>query len=193
MKAILAAEDNDSPADPITIACPSKTVQFANHMILGSQMELSEIDELSKRLIREEAGRAFRLQASASMDMWLCIKRAISSAEHAKKAYEDGRAKVTEAGKALQDQAHLLKDKQAAERQVKASEAKLAEMRAALDAAVTAAIDAEAAKEAVQTALEDSERAKTAEIDLAVREAIRGYRSSEEFTVLLDRKVGSHR
>lgn len=49
------------------------------------------------------------------MDMWLCMKRAISTAERLKRAYDDGRAKVTEAGKALQDQAHLLKDKQAAE------------------------------------------------------------------------------
>ncbi|CAL8162744.1 unnamed protein product [Prunus armeniaca] len=140
-RAIFAAEDDDGHAKPITIACSSKTVQFANHMILSSQMELLEIEELPKRLIREEAGRAFRLQAS---------------------------------------------DKQAAERQVKASEAKLAEMRAALDAAMTAVKDVVEVKEAVQTALEESERAKTAEIDAAVREAIRGYRSSEEFTVLLD-------
>ncbi|CAL9011370.1 unnamed protein product [Prunus brigantina] len=184
-RAILAAEDDDSVVDPVTIACPSKMVQFANHMVLGSQMELSEIDELPKRLLWREAGCAFRLQASASMDMWLCMRRAITVAERTKKAYEDGHVKVAEAGKALQDQAHLHKDKQAAERYVKDSEAKLEEMRVALDAAVAAAKDAEAAKEA------ESERAKAAEIDAAVREAIRGYRSSEEFTVLLDREVGS--
>ncbi|CAL9000862.1 unnamed protein product [Prunus brigantina] len=68
------APEPSSPADPVTLACPSKTVQFANHMILGSQMELSEIEDLPKKLLREEAGRAFRLQASASMDMWLCVK-----------------------------------------------------------------------------------------------------------------------
>ncbi|CAL2224574.1 unnamed protein product [Prunus armeniaca] len=33
-RAILVVEDDDSP----TIACSSKTVQFANHMILGSQI-----------------------------------------------------------------------------------------------------------------------------------------------------------
>lgn len=137
-------------------------------------MDLSEIEELPKRLLREEAGCAFRLQASvsfllcklmitvssytfadsvfifqASIDILLCMKRAISAPKCAKKAYDDGRAKVAEAGKALQDHAHLLKDKQAAKRLVKASEAKLAEMRAALEAALTAAKDAEAAKEAV--------------------------------------------
>ncbi|CAL2276723.1 unnamed protein product [Prunus armeniaca] len=64
-------------------------------------MELNEIEELPKKLLREEAGRAFRLQASVSMDMWLCIKRAINAAEKAKKAYEDGRARVAEAGKAI--------------------------------------------------------------------------------------------
>ncbi|CAL9018063.1 unnamed protein product [Prunus brigantina] len=125
-RAILAAEDDDAPADPVTLACPPKTVQFVNHMILGSQMELSDIEELPKKSLREEAGRAFRLQASASMDMWLCAKRAINAAEKAKKAYEDGRAKVAEAGKAIQTQANLVKDMQAAERQIKGYEAKFA-------------------------------------------------------------------
>ncbi|CAL8094086.1 unnamed protein product [Prunus armeniaca] len=100
-RAILAAEDDDTSAELVTIACPSKTVQFANHMIFGSQMELSEIEELPKKLIREEADRAFHLQASALMDMWLCVKRAISAAERTKRAYDDGRAKVAEAGKAF--------------------------------------------------------------------------------------------
>ncbi|CAL8163010.1 unnamed protein product [Prunus armeniaca] len=105
-------------------------------------MELNEIEELPKRLIQEEAGHAFCLQASvsfqpfpgrltdcflyissdipfvphASMDMWLCVKRAINAAKKAKKAYEDGRARVAEAGKAIQDHANLAKDLQAAER-----------------------------------------------------------------------------
>ncbi|CAL9020940.1 unnamed protein product, partial [Prunus brigantina] len=170
-RAILAAEDDDAPADPVTIACPSRTIQFTNHMILGSQMELYEIDELRKRLFREEARCAFRLQASTSMDMWLCMKWTITTAECTKKAYEGGRVKGAEAGKALQDHAHLLRDKQAAERQVKASEAKLAKITAALETALVAIKDVQVAKGAVQ--------------------AIRGYRSSEEFTVLLVKEVGS--
>ncbi|BBH09626.1 hypothetical protein Prudu_022176 [Prunus dulcis] len=101
-RAVFAAEDEDGPTEAVTIACPSKTVQFVNHMILGSQMELPEVDELPKKLLREQAGRAFRLQAAASMEMWLCVKRAISAAEKAKRAYDDGRAKVAEAGKAIQ-------------------------------------------------------------------------------------------
>ncbi|CAL2271963.1 unnamed protein product [Prunus armeniaca] len=62
---------------------------------------------------------------------------------------------------------------------------KVAEIRVALDAAVMTA------KEAVQAAWEESERAKAAEIEVAVREAIRGYRSPDEFTALLDNEVGS--
>lgn len=81
------------------------------------------------------------------MDMWLCIKRAITAAERAKKAYEEGMVKVVEAGKALQAQAHLVKDMQAAERQVKAYKVKFAEMSAALESAQ-------------QVALEEYERAK---------------------------------
>ncbi|KAL6289395.1 hypothetical protein ACE6H2_006905 [Prunus campanulata] len=65
-RATLVAEDEGAPSDPVTLACPSKTVQFANHMILGSQMELSEIEELPKKQLRDAAGRAFRLQASVS-------------------------------------------------------------------------------------------------------------------------------
>ncbi|XP_034205709.1 uncharacterized protein LOC117619784 [Prunus dulcis] len=80
-RAVFAAEDEDGPTEAVTIACPSKTVQFVNHMILGSQMELPKVDELPKKLLREQAGRAFRLQAAASMEMWLCVKRAISAAE----------------------------------------------------------------------------------------------------------------
>ena len=63
-RAVFAAEDEDGPTEAVTIACPSKTVQFVNHMILGSQMELPEVDELPKKLLREQAGRAFRLQAA---------------------------------------------------------------------------------------------------------------------------------
>ncbi|BBG99708.1 hypothetical protein Prudu_009485, partial [Prunus dulcis] len=168
---------------------PLKTVQFVNHMILGSQMELPEVDELPKKLLREQAGRAFRLQASASMEMWLCVKRAISAAERVKKAYDDGRAKVAEAGKALQDHAQLLKEKEAAERPALSSETKAEETRVALEAAQAAARDAEAASEAVQDALEESEWTKAAEIEAAVRSAVQGYRSSEEFTTLLDGEV----
>ncbi|BBN68171.1 hypothetical protein Prudu_309S000300 [Prunus dulcis] len=127
----------------------------------------------------------------ASMEMWLCVKRAITAAERAKRAYDDGRAKVAEAGKALQEHAQLLREKEAAERQALASEAKAEQMRAALEAAWAAAGDAEAVSEAVQDALQESERTKAAEIEAAVQSAVQGYRSSGEFTTLLDKEVGS--
>ncbi|BBH07565.1 hypothetical protein Prudu_019540 [Prunus dulcis] len=197
-RAVFAAEDEDGPTEAVTIACPSKTVQFVNHMILGSQMELPEVDELPKKLLREQAGRAFRLQAAASMEMWLCVKRAISAAEKAKRAYDDGRAKVAEAGKAIQAHAQLLKEKEAAERRALASEAMAGEaraeleaVRAALEAARAAARDAEAVSEAIQDAMQESERTKAAEVEAAVKTAIQGYRSSEEFAALLDGEVGS--
>ncbi|CAL8150920.1 unnamed protein product [Prunus armeniaca] len=190
-RAIFAADNDEEPADPVTLACPPKTVQFANHMILGLQMELNEIEELPKKLPREEAGRAFRLQASASMDMWLCMKRAINAAEKAKNAYEDGRARVAEAGKAIQDHANLAKDLQAAERQVRVYESKFADLSSALESAQLSAKDALEAKEAVEVALEESERAKASEIEAAVQEAIQKYRYSPDFSTLLDKEVGS--
>ncbi|BBN69359.1 hypothetical protein Prudu_903S000100, partial [Prunus dulcis] len=187
-RAVFAAEDEDGPTEAVTIACPSKTVQFVNHMILGSQMELPEVDELPKKLLREQAGRAFRLQAAASMEMWLCVKRAISAAEKAKRAYDDGRAKVAEAGKAIQAHAQLLKEKEAAERRALASEAMAGEARADLEA-VRAAL--EAARAAARDAEAESERTKAAEVEAAVQAAIQGYRSSKEFAALLDGEVGS--
>ncbi|CAL9010607.1 unnamed protein product, partial [Prunus brigantina] len=106
---------------------------------------------------------------TASMDMWLCVKRAINAAEKAKKAYDDGRAKVAEAGKAIQDHAHLVKDMQAAERQINCYEAKFSEM----------------------VAMEESERKRDSDIEAAVQEAIRKYRHSTDFSALLDKEVGS--
>ncbi|CAL2270928.1 unnamed protein product [Prunus armeniaca] len=122
-RAVLSIKDEEGPAEPITLACQSKTVQFANHMILGSRIELLEIEELPKRLIWEVAGRAFRLQASAIM-----------AAECAKKTYEDGCAK------------------EALERQVKAFEAKLSEMMATLDATIKATRDAKEIEGAMDAA-----------------------------------------
>ncbi|CAL8089458.1 unnamed protein product [Prunus armeniaca] len=90
------------------------------------------------------------------MDMWLCVKRAINAAEKAKKAYEDGRARVAEAGKAIQPHANLAKDMQVAERQVKVYEAKFGEMSATLESAQLTTREA-------------------LEIEAAVQEAIRGY------------------
>ena len=132
------------------------------------------------------------------MEMWLCVKRAISAAEKAKRAYDDGRAKVAEAGKAIQAHAQLMKEKEAAERRALASEAMAGEaraeleaVRAALEAARAAARDAEAVSEAIQDAMQESERTKAAEVEAAVKTAIQGYRSSEEFAALLDGEVGS--
>ncbi|CAL2239747.1 unnamed protein product [Prunus armeniaca] len=143
-------------------------------------MELSEIEDLPKKLLREEAGRTFRLQAS----------RAINAAEKAKKAYEDGRAKVAEAGKAIQAQANLAKDMQATERQVKAYQAKLGELSAALESAQLLAKEARESKKAIQVAFEESERVRASEIEAAVQEAIGRYRRSTEFSTLLDKEVG---
>lgn len=68
LRDVLAAKDDDNlDADPITIACPLKTVQFANHMIVGLQIDLTEIEELPKKFLQEKVGRAFSLQAPISL------------------------------------------------------------------------------------------------------------------------------
>ncbi|CAL2266363.1 unnamed protein product [Prunus armeniaca] len=44
-------------------------------------MELPEMEQLRKKSMREQAGRGFRLQAAANMEMWLGMKWAINAAE----------------------------------------------------------------------------------------------------------------
>lgn len=73
-------------------------------------------------------------------------------AERAKKAYEDGCAKVAEVDKVLQDHANLVKDKKALKRQIKASKANLSEMMVTLDAAIQAARDAKEIEGAMDVA-----------------------------------------
>lgn len=85
----------------------------------------------------------------ASINKRLCIKWVIIAGKRAKKTYEDLRLKVAEAKKVFQDHANLIKDNDAAKRQVKAAEDKLAEMRRTLEVVVIAAKEVEAAKEVV--------------------------------------------
>lgn len=75
LRAVFVVKDESSPSEPVNIAVPAKTVQFVNHMMLSSQMDLSEIEELPKRLLREDAGRAFYLQTSVGFlsDSDFCI------------------------------------------------------------------------------------------------------------------------
>lgn len=90
----------------------------------------------------------------------------------------------------LQDQANLIKDKEAVKWQVKVADEKLVEIKRNLELAMQIAREAEAAKEVVQVALEETKRSKAAEVEGAVKEAVRQYQSSEEFIVLLEKEVG---
>ncbi|CAL9006208.1 unnamed protein product [Prunus brigantina] len=59
-------DDEDTEADPVNIACPRNVVPFVNCFIEGAQMELPELEQLPMKSLREQAGRAFRLQAAVS-------------------------------------------------------------------------------------------------------------------------------
>lgn len=125
--------------------------------------------------------------------MWLYIKRAINDADRAKNAYDEGRTKVAEVSKLFQDHSAMVGEKEAVgrlaakverrvyevERQAKDAEDSLAEKYAAL----------EVANEVVQVVLDDWERTRAREVDLAFRQIIAHYCSSEEFTILLDKEV----
>ncbi|CAL9019421.1 unnamed protein product [Prunus brigantina] len=83
-------DDEDTEAGPVNIACPRKVVPFVNCVIEGAQMELPELEQLPMKSLREQAGRALRLQAAANMEMWLGMKRAVNTAERVQKKFEDG-------------------------------------------------------------------------------------------------------
>ncbi|CAL9015108.1 unnamed protein product, partial [Prunus brigantina] len=174
--AVLVPDDEEeAEAGPVNIACPRKVVPFVNAFIDGAQMELPELEQLPMKSVREQAGRAFR----ANMEMWLGMKRAVNAAERAQKRFEDGRAKIPEAGKMLQDA-----DRHAAE-----NAAKIAELSSKLAEAEKAAVDAEEARARAEAAKEDALRSRATEVEEAKKRAVEEYRSSEEFTALLDKEV----
>lgn len=63
---LIPDDEGEGEEGPVNVACPRKAVPFINCMIDGAQMELSEIEQLSMKTLREQAGRAFRLQAAVS-------------------------------------------------------------------------------------------------------------------------------
>ncbi|CAL8131187.1 unnamed protein product [Prunus armeniaca] len=72
--------------------------------------------------------------------------------------------------------------------QAKENEAKIAELKAKLEASEKAVREAEDAKAAMKMALDVTERAKAAEVEEAKAKVIADYRSSEEFTVLVEKE-----
>ncbi|CAL8994054.1 unnamed protein product [Prunus brigantina] len=172
-------DDEDTEADPVNITCPRKVVSFVNCFIEGAQMELPELEQLPMKSLREQAGRAFRLQAAANMEMWLGMKRAVNTAERVHKKYEDSQAKVAEACKMLQD----------ADRHAEENAAKIAEISSRLAEAKWAAVDAEEARARAEAAKEAALRSRATEVEEAKKQAVVEYRDSPEFVAFLDKEV----
>ncbi|CAL9020827.1 unnamed protein product [Prunus brigantina] len=104
------------------------------------------------------------------------MKRVINASERVQKKYEDGRAKIAEAGKLLQD----------ADRHAEENASKIAELSSKLAEAEKAAVDAEEARVAAEEAKEAVLWSRATELEEAKRKAIAEYRSTEECTALLD-------
>lgn len=64
---LIPDDEVEGEEGPVNIACPRKAVPFINCMIDGAQMELAELEQLSTKTLREQTGRAFRLQAAVSV------------------------------------------------------------------------------------------------------------------------------
>ncbi|CAL2278562.1 unnamed protein product [Prunus armeniaca] len=104
------------------------------------------------------------------MEMWLDIKRAINAAECIQKKCEDSRAKIAEAGKLIQE----------ADRHVEENVGKIAKISSKL---------AEVERAAAEVAKEEVIRSRVMEVEEAKKRVVVEYRSSEEFTTLLDKEV----
>ncbi|CAL2257609.1 unnamed protein product [Prunus armeniaca] len=177
--AVLVSDEEDTEVEPVNIACPRKVVPFVNCFIDSAQMELSELEQLPKKSVREQAGHAFRLQAAANMEMWLSMKRAMNTAERVQKKYEEGQAKIAEAGKLLQD----------ADRHAEENAAKIAELSCRLAEAKRAVVEAKEARAGAEAAKEEELRSRAREVEEAKKKAIAEYRSSPEFIALMDKEV----
>ncbi|KAL6288102.1 hypothetical protein ACE6H2_012492 [Prunus campanulata] len=172
-------DDEEGEEGPVNIACPRKAVPFVNCVIDGAQMELSEIEQLSKKTLREQTGRAFRLQAAANMDIWLCAKRAVNAAERHQKRFEECRSKVADGEKLVQEAGRLAEQ----------NAAKIAELSSKVAATELELLAAQEAKVAVEVALDAAERSHGREVEEAKVKAVADYRMSEEFTLLVDKEV----
>ncbi|CAL8997616.1 unnamed protein product, partial [Prunus brigantina] len=108
----------------------AELVREAHLQVTGKRMELPEIEQLPMKSLREQAGRALRLQAA--------------------KKYEEGRAKIADAGKMLQD----------ADRHAEENAAKIAELSSKLAEAERASVDAEEARARAEAAKEAALRSQ---------------------------------
>ncbi|KAI5337711.1 hypothetical protein L3X38_016982 [Prunus dulcis] len=122
-------------------------------------MELSELEQLLIKTVRQLAGRAFLHQAAAGMEMWLCMKRALNAANRYRERFEDSRVRIAEAGKAIQDADGLAEE----------NATKITELSSKLAAVQVALVEAQV-REAKVKGLADC-------------------RNSEKFTALLDKEV----
>ncbi|CAL2257640.1 unnamed protein product [Prunus armeniaca] len=95
--AILVSDEEDAEAEPVNITCPRKV-----------------------------AGRAFHLQATANMEMWLSMKRAINAAEHVQKKL----AKVERAAMDAEEARAKAEEAKEAERRSRATELETAKKQA---------------------------------------------------------------
>ncbi|CAL9024549.1 unnamed protein product [Prunus brigantina] len=99
------------------------------------------------------------------MEMWLCMKRALNTADRYREKFEDSRVKIAEAGKAIQD----------ADRLAEENVAKIAELSSRLAAAEVAMVEAKEAKAAVETAMEAAEQSRAKEVQQAKEKVVADY------------------
>ncbi|CAL9004491.1 unnamed protein product, partial [Prunus brigantina] len=107
----------------------AELIREAHLQVTGKRMELPELEQLPMKSLREQAGRALRLQAAK---------------------YEDGRVKVAEAGKMLQE----------ADRHAEENAAKIADLSSKLAEVERAAVDAEEARARAEAAKEAAVRSR---------------------------------
>ncbi|KAL6289168.1 hypothetical protein ACE6H2_006678 [Prunus campanulata] len=111
------------------------------------------------------------------MEIWLCVKRAVNAAERYQKKFEEGRSKIADAGKLIQE----------ADRHAEENAAKIAKLSSKLASTELEMAAAQEAKAAVEVALDVAERSHAKEVEYTL--LVAEYRRTEEFTLLVDKEV----
>lgn len=99
------------------------------------------------------------------METWLCMKQALNATGQYRERFEDSRAKITEAGKAIQNANCLAKE----------NAAKIAELSSKLAIAERAMVEAQEAKAVVEVAMETAKRSHSAVAHEAKMKAVADY------------------
>ncbi|KAI5326015.1 hypothetical protein L3X38_035089 [Prunus dulcis] len=157
-----------------------EVVREAYLRVIGKRQIEGAVDltPLPKRPMEPNEDSAILIPGD-EMEGDLYVKRTLNAAERYQKKYEDSRAKLAEASKAIQD----------ADRYAEENAAKITKLSSKLTVVEVALVETQEAKKAVEVAMDAAKLSRAMEVHEAKAKAVVDYRTLEEFTALLDKEV----